>query len=100
MRAAVPALLTSRVMLLSSRSTASTFASAALSPRSAGITLTDATRLRRQSRGQGFQLLAVARHEDEVIAALREPVGVNSADAGRSAGNKGRAEGMGHSWNS
>ena len=40
-REAAPALLTSMVMLGSSRSTASTLASAALSPRSAGITLTD-----------------------------------------------------------
>ena len=38
-------------------------------------------------------ILALARHEDKVIAALREPVGVNRADAGRGAGNKGRAEG-------
>ena len=41
MSEAVPALLTSMVMLGSSRSTASTLASAALSPRSAGSTLTD-----------------------------------------------------------
>ena len=59
-----------------------------------------ATRLRRQSRGQGFQFLAAPRHQNEVVTALREPVGVNSADAGRSAGNKGCAGGMGHPWNS
>jgi hypothetical protein len=42
-------------------------------------------------RGQGVEALAVAGHQDQVVAQAGQAVGVDGADAGRGAGDEGGA---------
>ena len=49
----------------------------------------------RETLCQAVEAFAVARHQDQVVAALRQPVGVDRADAGGSAGDEGGAFGVG-----
>ena len=44
---------------------------------------------------QSVEALAVARHQDQVVAAPGEAIGIDGADAGGSAGDEGSAFGAG-----
>jgi hypothetical protein len=85
-----PALLTSSVMLASSFSFASTAASDARSLRSGGDDLDAALRVVRDALGERGQPVAIACDQDQVVAAAREAVCVDCADAGRCARDDGR----------
>src|SRR2546426_5083953 len=85
---ATPALLTSMVMVWSSRRMLSTLARPGLSLRSAASA---APGLAHQARGERLEPRLVAGHQDEVVATLREAVGIDGADARGGAGDEGSA---------
>jgi hypothetical protein len=52
-----------------------------------------ASGLARQTGSERLQLLLIAGDQDDVVATLREAIGIDGADASRRTGNQGRADG-------